>query len=157
MTCCLCSRSHEVRLAAEANLPETAVLPDTGSPEAHHLEESIIFNQATKGKHIQWQKERYWLTKFHALEGKCQPDAIAKLAVALQRPFGIMNTRLRKSCVFLHRIGARPMCLCCALDLSRRKRLLLLVHKEACVFVVNHPCNRVDMRALRLCSRRLFV
>ena len=157
MTCCLCSRSHEVRLAAEANLPEKAVLPDTGSPEAHHLEETIIFNQATKGKHIQWQKQRYWLTKFHALEGKCKPDVIAKLAVALQRPVGIMNIGLRKSCVFLHKAGARPICLCCALELTRRKSLLLLVHREAYVFVVNHPCNRVDMRVLRLCLRRLFV
>ena len=157
MTCCLCSRSYEVRLVAENNSPEAVVLPDTGSPEAHHLEESILFNQATKGKHIQWKKEKYWLTKLQALDGKCQPDLIAKLAVALQRPVGIVNIRLRKSCVFLHRIGARPMCLCCALDLSRRKRLLLLVHRGACVFAVNHRCNRVNMRALRLGLRQLVV
>ena len=157
MTCCLCSRSHEVRLAAEANLPETAVLPDTGSPEAHHLEESILFNHATKGRHIQWKKERYWLTKLQAVDGKCKPDLIAKLAVALQRPVAIVNIRLRKSCVFLHRIGACPMCLCCALDLSRRKRLLLLVHRGACIFAVNHRCNRVNMRALRFSLRQLLV
>ena len=157
MTCCLCSRSYEVRLVAENNSPEAVVLPDTGSPEAHHLEESILFNQATKGKQFQWKKQRYWLTKCHALDGKCQPDLIAKLAVALQRPVGIVNIRLRKSCVFLHRIGPRPMCLCCALDLNRRKRLLLLVHRGACVFAVNHRCNRVNMRALRFSLRQLLV
>ena len=157
LTCCLCSRSYEVRLVAENNSPEAVVLPDTGSPEAHHLEEPILCNQATKGKHIQWKKERYWLTKLQGLDGKCQPDLIAKLAVALQRPVGIVNIRLRKSCVFLHRIGPRPLCLCCALDLSRRKRLLLLVHRGACVFAVNHRCNRVNMRALRLSLRQLLV
>ena len=155
MTCCLCSRAYEVRVVAEEESPETIVLPDTSSPEAHHLEESILFTQAMKGKRIEWQKKQYWLASLPALKGKCTPSVIANLAVALQLPIAVCNTRLRQSCVFSH-TGAKPLCMCCALELSRRKRLLLLVHRGAWVFAVNHRYHPVDMRALRLSLRRLI-
>ena len=155
MTCCLCSRAYEVRVVAEEESPETIVLPDTGSPEAHHLEESILFNQAMKGKRLEWQKKQYWLASLLALRGKCTPSVIANLAIALQLPIAVCNTRLRQSCVFSH-TGAKPLCMCCALELSRRKRLLLLVHRGAWVFAVSHRYHRVDMRALRLNLRRLI-
>ena len=96
-----------------------------------------------KDSSFNWQKKQYWLARVPVLKGKCTPAVIASLAVALQRPIGIVNTRLRQSCVFFH-IGAKPLCLCCALELSRRRRLLLLllllVHRGACVFTVN-PCK----------------
>ena len=137
MKCCRCSRSYAVRVDAENSSAEAIVLPDTGSPEAHHLEETILFQQARNRRHILWQKDQYWLTRVHELEGeKCTPAAITSLAVALQWPIAVCNTRLQQSCVFLQ-IGAKPLCMCCALELCRRKRLLLLVHREACVFTVN--------------------
>ena len=140
MKCCLCSRSYAVRVDAENSSTDAIVLPDTGSPEAHHLEETILFEQARNGRRILWQKDEYWLARVPALEGKkCSPTTIASLAVALQWPIAVCNTRLQQSCVFLQ-IGAKPLCMCCALELSRKKRLLLLVHREACVFTVN-PCR----------------
>ena len=157
MTCCLCARTHEARVVAEKSSVETVVLPDTGSPEAHHLEEAILFNQAAKGKHLQWRKKRYWLAGIPTLKAKCCPSVIASLSVALQKPIGIVNTRLRQSCVFLNELGIKPLCLCCGLDLLRRDRLLLLVHRGAYVFAVNHRHHRVNMKALRLCVRQLIV
>ena len=56
-----------------------------------------MLNLATKGKHIHWQKKQYWLASLPALKGKCTPAVIASLAVALQRPIGIVNTRRRKT------------------------------------------------------------
>ena len=140
MTCCLCSRSYDVRVFAESCSNKTIVLPDTGSPEAHHLEETILFQQATNGKRIHWQKKQHCLARIPAMEGKqCTPAVIASLAGALQCPIAVCYTRLRQSCIFLP-AGAKSLCMCCALELSRRKRLLLLVHRGACVFTVN-PCK----------------
>ena len=156
MTCCLCSRSHVARVVAESSSVETAVLPDTGSPEAHHLEEAMLLNQAAKGKRIQWKRKRYWLMHIPALRGKCSPSVIAAFAMALQRPIGIVNTSLRKSCVFFH-TGASPLCICCALKLVTKRQLLLLVHKGQGVFVVNQRQNRVNMRALHLGVSQLLV
>ena len=156
MTCCLCFRSYEVRVGLEDDSPETIVLPDTGSPEAHHLEESFLFNQAMKGKRIEWQNKQYWLASLRALKGKCTPSVIANLAVALQLPIAVCNTRLRQSCVFSH-VGAKPLCMCCALELCCAKRLLLLVHRGTWAFAVNHRYHRVDMRALRLSLRQLVA
>ena len=147
MTCCLCSRSHEARVVAENSSEEPILLPDTGSPEAHHLEEAMLLNQVRKGKRIRWKRKRYWLLQIPALKGKCSPWVVAALAMALQKPIGIVNTSLRKSCVICH-MGARPVCMCCALQGSTRKQLLLLVHRGPCVFAVNQRQNRVDMKAL---------
>lgn len=155
MTCCLCSRSHEARVVAESTWDGTAMLPDTGSPEAHHLEEAVLLNQAAKGKRIQWKGNKYWFIQIQALKGKCSPGVIAALATALQRPIGIVNTSLRKSCVFFH-TGARPLCMCCALQLSTRRQLLLLVHKGPCVYAVNQAQNRVNMRTLHGALCRLL-
>ena len=156
MTCCLCSRSYDVRVFAESCSNETIVLPDTGSLEAHHLEEAMLLNQAARGKRIQWKRKRYWLMQIPALRGKCSPGVIAALAMALQRPIGIVNTNLRNSCVFFP-TGAEPLCMCCALELSATRQLLLLVHKGPSVFAVNQRQNLVNMRALHLGVYQLLM
>ena len=63
MTCCPCSRSYEVRVDAESSSTEVIVLPDTSSPGAHHLKETILFQHTTNRKHILWQKEQYCLAR----------------------------------------------------------------------------------------------
>ena len=87
MTCCVCSRAYHAHVISETGCstnPE--LLPETGSTEAHRLEETILFDKVSARKHFRWRHTKYWLRAIAGLTGKCRPEVIANLAARSPQP-----------------------------------------------------------------------
>ena len=149
MTCCVCSRAYHAHVISETGCstnPE--LLPETGSTEAHRLEETILFDKVSARKHFRWRHTKYWLKAIAGLTGKCRPEVIASLAARSHQPLAIASTQLRQSCVF-DRVGPRPLCFLCAWQLARKRKILLLILRGQQVFVL--CCGRnANLGSLRV-------
>ena len=148
MTCYVCSRAYYTHAIPETGCStDLVILSETGSVEAHQLEETILFNKVATCRHFRWRQTKYWLKQVPALTGKCCPELIANLATRSHRPIAIANTQLRKSCVFDH-VGPRPLCFVCACQLAGQRNLLLLIIRGKQVFALGHG-RHANLKGLR--------
>ena len=139
MICPVCARSICPMVRADTGGTCDASAPETGSQASAWKIEEEFFTQAQSRRCFQLRGHTLRLRRLDVLSGsRSSPATISHVAAVWRQPIAVANTFCCQTCLFMQGRALLPICTACVLNLTRQRKLLLLIVRGDEVYSVNH-------------------
>ena len=107
--------------------------PASGNPR------KCFFTQVQSRRCFQLRGHTFRLRRLDVLSGsRSSPATISHVAAVWRQPIAVANTFCCQTCLFMQGRALLPICTACVLNLTRQRKLLLLIVRGDEVYSVNH-------------------